>query len=394
MKSDGDLTVVILGCGFSGMLTALSLARIGIQITIIETKFIDDANFCNDIRTTALNPASEKFLKHLGLWPTIQMNAGAILDIYVVDNKAPEILHFSLDGLLNESQDKISPALGYIVKNSEFKQILLKEVLNNALSTIKDNCNYQKIETTNEKVTVYLSNNELITSDLLIICDGSHSKARNYYFTPKINKYYKQTALTFNVRHEKAHQGTAVEHFMASGPFAILPLKNQHSSSIVWTVKERQGSMLQALPNKEFEHQVQQNFGPFLGLVNLDSQISAFPLKAYITEKYFYKRIMVIADTAHIIHPLAGQGLNQGIKDIVMLTELIDNMGINIAILEKYQLCREDDNLAMYIITDNLNRIFSNENAWLWYLRRAGLKAIDHFNPIKTKLIKYATGKR
>jgi 2-octaprenyl-6-methoxyphenol hydroxylase len=394
MPINKDFKVVILGCGFSGMLTALSLAKIGVKITIIEAKSIEDENFYNDIRTTALTPASEKFLRHLDLWPQIEMNAGAILDIYVVDNKAPEMLHFSLDGLAQGLQDNAHTTLGYIVKNSEFKKSLLTQVRNNNLITIIDKCGYQKIESSDEKVTVYLSDNKPVTFDLLIICDGHNSKARNYYFTAKINKYYKQTALTFNVLHEKEHKGTAVEHFMPSGPFAILPLKNQHSSSIVWTVKDIQSTLLQSLPDKEFEYHVQKNFGPFLGQITLDSKIGAFPLKAYITEKYFYKRIILIADTAHIVHPLAGQGLNQGIKDIETLTELIDNIGINIPMLEKYQLFREDDNLAMYLITDNLNRIFSNDSEWLRYLRRAGLKVINHFNPVKAKLIKYAAGKR
>ncbi|WP_375319074.1 2-octaprenyl-6-methoxyphenyl hydroxylase [Candidatus Tisiphia endosymbiont of Oplodontha viridula] len=378
--------IVILGCGLSGMLTALSFAEKNIKTTILEYQSINSSSFCADIRAIALTPASSRFLETINVWSEIKQVASKMLEIYVVDNKASEMLHLpNLKG---------NDALGYIVQNSEFKQILLENVKRNSSISIIDQCDYKKIDSKDEHSIIYLDNNKTINSDLLIVCDGHNSKARQYYFFNKIEKAYNQTALTFNIRHEKNHENCAIEHFMPSGPFAILPLKDQKTSSIVWTVSQEQAALLMSLPSEEFEYLVGRNCGNSLGSIAVDSDISSFPLKARIASKYFHNKIVVVADSAKVIHPLAGQALNQGIKDIETLTGLVASSGINSAMLEKYQKLRKNDNFNMYMITEGLNSIFSNHSKPLWYLRRLGLKAIDNIQPIKNLLVEYAMGQR
>ncbi len=420
--------IVILGCGLSGMLTALSFAEKNIKTTILECQSTSSSSFGSDIRTTALTPASSRFLGAIDVWSEIEQVASKMLEVYVVDNKAPEMLHLysndlkngdnkqgvSVLGVVNLREYANAPkfyganslkqksistikgndALGYIVKNSEFKQILLENVKKNSLITLIDQCGYKKIDSKADHSIIYLDNKKTINSDLLIVCDGHNSKARQYYFFNRIEKAYNQTALTFNIRHEKNHENCAIEHFMPSGPFAILPLKDQKTSSIVWTVSQEQVTLLLSLPREEFEYVVSRNCGNSLGAIAVDSDISSFPLKARITSKYFHNKIAVIADSAHVIHPLAGQGLNQGIKDIGTLTQLVANSGTNAAVLEKYQKLRQNDNLNMYMITEGLNSIFSSHSKPLWYLRRLGLKAIDNIEPIKNLLTQYAMGQR
>jgi 2-octaprenyl-6-methoxyphenol hydroxylase len=228
----------------------------------------------------------------------------------------------------------------------------------------------------------------------LIVCDGQNSKVRQYYFFNKIEKAYKQTALTFNITHEKNHENCAIEHFMPLGPFAILPLKEQNSSSVIWTTSTQQASLLMTLSSEEFEYLLGKNCGYSLGTIHLDSKISCFPLKARVTSKYFYNKIVLVADSAHVIHPLAGQGLNQGIKDIEALVQLTLGNGITEFTLEQYQKLRQNDNLVMYIATESLNTIFSNHSKPLWYLRRLGLKTIDNMPVIKKLLLQYAMGNR
>ncbi|WP_425363143.1 2-octaprenyl-6-methoxyphenyl hydroxylase [Candidatus Tisiphia endosymbiont of Hybos culiciformis] len=385
--------IVILGCGLSGMLTALSFAEKNIQTTILERQSINSSSFCADIRAIALTPASSRFLEVINVWSEIEQVASKMLEIYVVDNKAPEMLHL-YSNHLSIPNIKGNDALGYIVKNSEFKQILLENVKKNSLITLIDQCGYKKIDSKAEHSIIYLDNKKTINSDLLIVCDGHNSKARQYYFFNKIEKAYNQTALTFNIRHEKNHENCAIEHFMPSGPFAILPLKDQKTSSIVWTSSQEQAALLMSLPGEEFEYLVGRNCGNSLGAIAVDSDISTFPLKARITSKYFHNKIAVIADSAHVIHPLAGQGLNQGIKDIGTLTQLVANSGTNAAMLERYQKLRQNDNFNMYMITEGLNSIFSNHSKPLWHLRRLGLKAIDNIDPIKNLLTQYAMGQR
>lgn len=383
--------IVILGCGLSGMLTALSFASVGIKTTIIEAKSTSNPDFFGDIRTTALTDCSKNFLDNINLWSAIAEIAGGILDIYVVDSGSPSMLHFCLPPL---HHDKANTPMGYIVKNSELKQLLLTAIRQHNLITLLEQCDYQKVELINDDCIVHLANNTQIHCDLLILCNGAFSAIRQAYFPNKILKYYGQSAITFNVRCEKAHENVAIEHFRPSGPFAILPLKDPHSLSIVWTFKEAQAEAIKNLPLPELEYFTQQNFGNFLGKISIDSAISIFPLKAYLAKKYFHQQIVLVADTAHIIHPLAGQGLNQGIKDIEALTKLIKARGINQETLRQYQQQRQIDNMLMYLITDNLNRIFSNDSQCLGYLRRAGLKAIEKVAPIKNQLINYAMGKR
>lgn len=378
--------IVILGCGFSGMLTALAFAKQNIKVTILESKSVTSEDFCSDIRTTALTPESIKFLDNINIWQEIEQQVGKMLDVYVVDNKAAE--------MLNLKDSKENKPLGYIVNNSDFKRALLQKVQENPLIEIIDQFDYKKITSLNNQTAIEYGNNKTIKSDLLIVCNGHNSLVRSYYFSNKIEKSYKQIALTFNIKHSENHENCAMEHFMPEGPFAVLPLKSQNHSSIIWTVPEEKAPLLLNLPTEEIEFLLNKNCGTSLGVVKIDSKISAFPLKARVTNKYFHNRIVLVADSAHIIHPLAGQGLNQGIKDIETLVKLISDNGTSEETLRLYQKERAEDNFIMYMITDNLNMIFSNHAKALWYFRLLGLDMIDNMPIVKNWLLQYAMGKR
>ena len=379
--------IVILGCGLSGMLTALALANARIPTTIIECREVNHHSFCNnDIRTTALTPSSVEFLNNINVWSGIKDHTSKMLEVYVVDNKAPEMLCLpNIQG---------NDALGYIVQNSRFKQSLLQAVTDNQYIQVLDQCSYYKVDSHEDHSILYLSNNKTIKCDLLVVCDGYNSMARQHFFSDRVVKTYNQAALTFNIRHEKKHENCAVEHFMPSGPFALLPLQDQHCSSVIWTNNPQQAALLKTLPKDEFEYLVSRNCGTSYGNIVLDSEINLYPLKARVANRYFYNTIILVADSAHTVHPLAGQGLNQGIKDIIEITQLIADFGISKEIFQQYELLRADDNYQMYIITDKLNGIFSNHSKLLWYLRRQGLEAIDHLSPLKNLLLNYAMGQR
>ncbi|MFK8039944.1 MAG: FAD-dependent monooxygenase [Rickettsiaceae bacterium] len=377
--------IVILGSGLSGMISALSFANFGIKTTIIERTDLSCNNIHdhNDVRTTALNPRSQAFLDQINAWQDLYQYISPISDIYVLDNKTSPILHFP---------NNDSGYLGYIISNHDFKNELLNQVQKNELITIIDNTTYNEVDPYTN--TLHLSNNNVIHYDLLVVCDGIYSKIKHRYFTKKINKPYNQHALTFHIEHEKDHEGSAVEHFLPSGPFAILPMLQKNKSSVVWTVKSCDAPLLVDLPKDRFEYLIQQNFGPFLGRIKLASTIAQFPLRAYVADQYYFQNIALVADSAHIVHPLAGQGLNQGINDIDCLTRLVssEKCMISESLLRSYELDRKDDNLAMYYITDNVNRLFSNNSSILKHLRRFGLFALENCNPLKQQLIRYASG--
>ncbi len=380
--------ITILGCGLSGMITALAFAKHNTPSVIIEKQSSKSKNFFKDVRTTAITASSKEFFQSINIWDKVYEISSILNDIYVVDNKAPEILHFASKEL--EGQEK----MGYLVENNEFKKVLLQLVQNNKLITLLENTSYEVRSNSIERCSLILNQQSKMECDLLIVCDGRYSSARQKYFSSETEKLYKQHAITFITHHEKPHEGTAVEHFMPSGPFAILPLKDQNLSSIVWTVSSEKKDTIMNLPHDELVYLVQENFGDFLGKITIRSEVAAFPLKFYETKQYYNKRIVLVADTAHIMHPLAGQGLNQGIKDIQHLTELVSEYGIGEHSLSIYQKQRKIDNNNMLEITDMLNSVFSNQSKLLHISRQFGFKLIENIPFLKKTLIKYAMGKR
>ena len=178
--------------------------------------------------------------------------------------------------------------------------------------------------------------------------------------------------------------------FPAAWSFALLPLKDQYASSVIWSTSSDQAALIVNLPVEEVRFLTQRNAGNSLGKITIDSEISSFPLKARIANRYFHNRIVLIADTAHTVHPLAGQGLNQGIKDIEILSMTVSNNGT----LQEYQKLRQEDNFIMYKLTDELNNIFSNYSKNLKCLRQMGFKVINNLKPVKNLITSYAMGKR
>jgi len=374
-----QIDTIILGCGLSGMLTALSFAQKGIETTIFESKEVASLEFFKDIRTTALTPSSKNFLSSLDVWKDLEESAAGMQNVYVVDNKAAEIL---------ELQNDDDSLLGYVVKNSDFKKILLSNITKNPLITLIDKYEYQEVISHNDYSIIKFEDKQ-VKCNLLIICDGANSKVRSHYFANEIEKPY-QTALTFNIKHEKPHENCAMEHFLPLGPFALLPLKDQYASSVIWSTSASQASLIMDLPVEEIRFLTQRNAGNSLGTITIDSEMSSFPLKGRIANRYFHNKMVLIADSAHIVHPLAGQGLNQGIKDIETLSTVISNNGA----LQEYQKLRQDDNLIMYKLTDELNNIFSHYSQSFRVLRQIGFKAINNFRPIKNLITSYAMGER
>ncbi len=380
--------ITILGSGLSGMLTALAFAKHNMPTTIIESRSSKHKDFFKDVRTTALTLSSKKFFEDMEIWKDIAQIAGALNDIYVADNKAPEMLHFASE----ELED--GELMGHLVENSHFKKLLFELVTKNKLINLLEDNSYDIKQNTEDGCKLVLNHKLQYECDLLIVCDGMNSKARQKYFSSATEKSYNQHAITFIVQHEKMHEGTAVEHFMHSGPFAILPLKDQYLSSVVWTISSEKKDAIMNLPSEELEYLVQQNFGDFLGKITIKSDAGAFPLKFYETKQYYNKKIILIADTAHIMHPLAGQGLNQGIKDIAGLIESILEYGVSNLALKQYQKARKADNSNMLEITDTINALFSNKSTMLHGARQIGFKAIEEVPLFKKLLVKYAMGRR
>lgn len=388
MMKHNKYNISIMGCGLCGMIMAEALSKIDSvnNVTIFEMQDTNSAKFLQDIRSTALTANSYSFLNRINVIDKLNHALTPISDIYVVDNKSPNMIHFDPASLL------YSENMGYMVRNMDFKKALFDIIKDNKKITLIDNFTYQDIQNNLNDCVIIDDNKNKYQFDLLILCEGFNSPAKSKFFTPKFTKSYKQYALTFIVKHEKSHEGTAVEHFMPSGPFAILPLSPNTESSVVWTVSRDYQKLLLQLPRKEFAYIVQQNFGPFLGKISIQSDVASYPLHAAITSNYYNNRIVLAGGSAHVIHPLAGQGLNQAIKDIGSLADIIANKGVTNHALEQYKHARERDNMNMFVLTDIINTIFSNHSKSLFHARKVAFTAIDKLSSIKKQIVKYASG--
>ncbi|MEY3196811.1 MAG: UbiH protein [Pseudomonadota bacterium] len=368
--------IAILGGGITGMMQALSLAHHNIPSSIIERTSSDD--FPHDVRTTAFTRRVKTFLESVGIWQLFnKSDIGPIKDIYVVDDKSPRVLHMGY-------KDADADAMGYIVENDLLKERLYNAVKKNKLITLMKGVDYE----TN------FSSNEF---DLILVCEGRASKFRKM-FDYRVNKTYGQSAIVLVAEHEVPHEGIAVEHFMKNGPFATLPMNNPNHSSVVWTEKNEVAELYKKMSKTDLNQHLQERFGEFLGKVNIVSDVQVFPLGAMMVKDYFKDNTVLVGDIAHAIHPLAGQGLNQGIKDIESLTNIVakrlkNGLKIDTIALREYENSRFKDNWAMFLITDNINRFFSNDIKILSGIRKLGLGLLNEMSILKKKIASYGMGK-
>lgn len=384
-----NVPIVIIGSGIAGMLTSLGLSKFGIKSTILERKTKDQIEKFDDPRTTALNDSSISYLKSINIWENIEEFTQQINDIFVCQNMKDQMLHMKGDEF----------PLGVMIENSLFRKFLFDQVLiDNNINLILGE-NYDQLNPSDRNVEIHISNGQKITANLCIAADGKFSEAKNIFFNEKYKRDYNQKALVFNISHENDHEGGAIEHFLPRGPFATLPLKAKKTSSIVWTENSDYVDYLSLLTNDVLEKQIEKLSGNSLGKVKIITKPESFPLNAHICDKYYNGMLALIADSAHSVHPLAGQGLNIGIKDVKSMVDLVkeySNLGMiyDIPMLNKYQSMRKFDNLNMFRITDTINSLFSSKSKTINFLTQSGLGFINEFSAIKSLLVNYAKGSR
>jgi 2-octaprenyl-6-methoxyphenol hydroxylase len=246
-------------------------------------------------------------------------------------------------------------------------------------------------------IDVQLSDGTTIAARLLVAADGARSPIREHAGIATHGWEYGQSGIVTTVAHERDHNGRAEEHFLPAGPFAILPLKGRRSS-LVWTEATREAERIIALPDREFHAELEKRFGLHLGEIKAEGSRRAFPLGLAVARSFIAERLALIGDAAHVIHPIAGQGLNMGLKDVAALAETIVDaarLGLDpggVDVLERYQRWRRFDTMQMGIATDGLNRLFSNRSDVLRILRDIGLGLVDRAPPLKELFIREAAG--
>ena len=395
-SADKDFDIVIVGGGLAGLTLSCLLGKTAKNLKIACIDRDDPQRAVDgDFRTTAISFGSAKILDRAGLWNEIEPRGCPIRDIRIFDADTPLLLQF----LSEEAGGKI---FGWILKNSD-----LREIMFNKIKTLRQirhipSTGVNGFEHKNDKIRVTLKNGQEITARLVVGADGRGSFVRDFLDIPTRRWDYGQRAVICNITHENPHENRAIENFWPQGPFAILPMnddeKGRHVSSLVFTEHGPKSRSLMQLDEEAFLNAVAAKFPAFYGEIDLASPRQCYPLSLIHASRYIGPRMALVADAAHGIHPVAGQGLNLGFRDIGELAGLIAQAAENGEdigspdVLETYQRRRRPDNVAMAAVTDALVRLFSNNLLSVRILRRAGLRAVSKLPPAKRFFMKNAMG--
>jgi 2-octaprenyl-6-methoxyphenol hydroxylase len=383
--------VAIAGAGAAGLSLAVALARSlspGFTVTVCDPALRSEP--ASDDRVSAIAGGARRLLSALGVWdrlggPVQPIVAMEITDSRLEDAVRPTFLSF-------DSEAEGEPA-AHMVEN---RDVLI------ALRAVARETGVQFVAKAVEshaadEGAARLADGEFIAARLLVAADGPRSRLRTQAGIKTVNWSYGQSGIVATIGHEREHHGKAVQHFLAGGPFAILPLAGKRSS-IVWTEQAAEAERLIALAPKEFHAELERRFGLQLGEIEVLSPPRAYPLGFSIARNFISERLALVGDAAHVIHPIAGQGLNLGLRDVAALAECIAEaarLGLDPGsneVLERYERWRRFDTMAMGFATDALNRLFSNNSSALKLLRDVGLGLVDRAAPVKGFFAKEAAG--
>jgi 2-octaprenyl-6-methoxyphenol hydroxylase len=379
-----------------GLPLGLALAQGGLKTVIADAappaKVLDPAF---DGRVSALAYASVRMLGALGVWESLAPQAQPIREILVTDGQAgkpasPFSLHF-------DAQEVGADSLGHIAENRHIRTALYKAVDGASNLELLAPAMVKGVTVEPGGAIVRLADGEEIAASLVVAADGRESPLRAQMGVQTIGWSYPQTGIVATVEHEKPHNGVAYEHFLPSGPFAILPMTGNRSS-LVWTEAKTKAPALLALDEAGFNDELARRFGAHLGKTRSAGPRWSYPLSFHLARDFVRPRFALAGDCAHGIHPIAGQGLNLGLKDAAALAEvLLDaaRLGRDIGALDtlkRYERWRRFDSFALAASTDALNRLFSNDIAPLRHLRDLGLGIIDSIGPARRFFMRHAGG--
>ncbi len=388
--------VVISGGGMVGLTLGLALAQGGFKTVIadlVPASTILDPNF--DGRVSALAYASVRMLTALGVWEGLAPSAQPIREILVTDGQAgkpasPFSLHFDAAEVGAES-------LGHIAENRHIRAALHRAVAAQTNLELIAPTSVKSMVTEGGGAVVRLEDGCEIAAPLVVAADGRESRLRNEIGIGVVGWSYPQTGIVATVEHEKPHNGVAYEHFLPSGPFAILPMTGNRSS-LVWTEDKTKAPALLALDEAGFNQELSRRFGGHLGRTKAAGPRWSYPLSFHLARDFVRPRFALAGDCAHGIHPIAGQGLNLGLKDAAALAEVLldaGRLGRDIGALDtlkRYQRWRRFDSFALAASTDALNRLFSNDIMPLRHLRDLGLGIVDAIGPARRFFMRHAGG--
>lgn len=393
---DFDTDIAIVGGGLNGTCLALALAQVGQRVTLIDAQDIAprvDTEF--DGRSYALALASTRMLECIGVWDAVVDHAQPMLEIKVTDGRAgdgpsPFFMHF------DHTEIEEGP-MGYLVEDRHLRRALLDKAGQSPLIAQRNGVHVTAQEVDAAGVTLALLDGSLLRARLVVGADGRATGTGARAGIKRIGWSYGQTALVCAIAHEKPHNGTAHQFFMPPGPLAILPLTGNRSS-IVWSETDAHAALIHGLDDAAYLDVLRPRFGDFLGEISLAGVRYTYPLGLSLAHEMVAPRIALVGDAAHGVHPIAGQGLNAGLRDVAALAEVIadaarrgEDIGSDAA-MARYQGWRRFDNATLALATDSFNRLFSNDNPMVRIARDIGMAAVNALPGLRRGFMREAAG--
>ena len=383
--------VLVVGGGMVGLTLANALAGGGLDVVVVDQAdpaALAAASF--DGRASAIAHASQRLLTTLGVWSALGDSPQPILDIRVCEGDSPFFLHF-------DHRDLGTSPFGYMVENTQLRTVLTNAAHQAPRLALWAPATIAGIERSAHGIEARLDDGRRVRAAVVAACDGRASRLRREAGIRTVGWTYPQVGIVCTVAHERSHGGIAIERFLPAGPFAMLPLTGRRCS-LVWTERAPLAKAILELDAADFEDEMRRRFGGFLGATRITGPRWSYPLALHLAERYADHRLALVGDAAHGLHPIAGQGLNMGLRDAAAVAEaLVDarRLGLDIGeawALQRYQRWRRLDNLSLLAVTDALNRLFSNDDPGLRLARNLGLAAVNRLPAPKQMFMRHARG--
>jgi 2-octaprenyl-6-methoxyphenol hydroxylase len=395
-KANKTADVIIVGGGLAGLSLTALLATYDVNVICIDRDAPQtQQKTAYDGRTTAVSFGSRKILKAAGVWNDIAPQTCPINTIHISDGDSPVLLEFSNEEVEGE-------AFGWIAENSFLRQKIYQRVMALPTATHIAPATVKDFKVHENHAEVILEDDQILSAPLVIGADGRNSFTRDFMGIDTRGWQYKQSAIVCCVTHEHPHDHVALENFRPEGPLAVLPMRDDengnHRSSLVWTEHSDAAQSFLNVSEDIFNTALNARFPSHYGQVALSGKRFSYPLGMIHAHEYTAPRMALIAEAAHGMHPIAGQGLNMGFRDVAAIADLIITARKNNedtgspALLAEYQRQRRFDNTAMVAATDTLNKLFSNKTPGIRGVRKAGLHAVARLPFAKQFFMKQAMG--
>ncbi|MFO1067381.1 MAG: UbiH/UbiF/VisC/COQ6 family ubiquinone biosynthesis hydroxylase [Geminicoccaceae bacterium] len=386
-----QVDVVIIGGGVTGLALAAALGTAAARVLVVEREGLARLTApAFDGRVTAIARGSMMLLNGVGVWRHLGASAQPIRDIEVGERGSPATVAY-------DHREVGGEPMGWIVENREIREALLARIEELPSVTLAAPATVRSLDRGPHRVVVELADGRQWQARLVVAAEGKQSPTRAAAGIGVQRWDYHQVGIVCTLRHDRPHQGKAVERFFPDGPFAMLPMTGTRSS-IVWALREDLAKTVTALDDRAFLGEVAERCGNELGDLALEGPRWSYPLVLVWADRYTAERLVLVGDAARGIHPIAGQGWNLALRDVAAVAELVvDRLRLGLdpgdaIALERYAVWRRFDSLVLVAVTDGINRLFANDLFPLRMARNAGLAAVERLPPVKRFFMRHAMG--